>query len=297
MEKFIDLASGIDKFINFFTSEFGDTTNAISSYVNDNIDVLINLFQSVPLFILIVLFTLIALYLISVRMAIFTFFGLFFIAGLGLWNETIATLVLMLVSTLVSILVGIPLGVMSALNNRVASIVSPVLDVMQTMPAFVYLIPAIPFFGLGSVSAIFSTVIFSIPPVIRMTSLGIRQVDQNLIEVADAYGATAFQKLIKVQIPIATVNILAGVNQTIMLALSMVVVAAMIGANGLGVEVWNAIQTLEAGHAFEAGISIVIIAVILDRISHSLGTEKFIERRVNINKSIKSLFKKQKIVH
>jgi len=142
---------------------------------------------------------------------------------------------------------------------------------MQTMPAFVYLIPAIPFFGLGPVSAIFSTVIFAMPPSIRLTCLGIRQVPAPLIEAADAFGATRSQRLFKVELPLAMPTIMAGINQTIMLSLSMVVIAAMIGAKGLGGEVWKAIQRLEPGLGFEAGLGVVIVAVILDRITQKIG--------------------------
>ncbi|MDM8569802.1 ABC transporter permease subunit [Thiotrichales bacterium HSG1] len=147
----------------------------------------------------------------------------------------------------------------------------PLMDLMQTMPAFVYLIPAIPFFGLGTVSAIFSTVIFAMPPTIRLTCLGIKQVSPELVEAADAFGSTKTQKLFKVQLPLAIPTIMAGINQTIMLALSMVVIAAMIGAGGLGGEVWTAIQRLKPGMGFQAGIAIVILAVILDRITQKIG--------------------------
>ena len=142
------------------------------------------------------------------------------------------------------------------------------------MPAFVYLIPAIPFFGLGEVSAIFSTLVFAMPPAIRLTCLGIKQVPAELIEAADAFGSTKLQKLFKLQLPLAVPTIMAGINQTIMLALSMVVIAAMIGAGGLGGEVWKAIQRLEAGRGFQAGIAIVILAMILDRLSQKIGQKK-----------------------
>jgi glycine betaine/proline transport system permease protein len=167
-----------------------------------------------------------------------------------------------------------PLGILSALNQAAYRIIMPILDVMQTMPAFVYLIPAIPLFGLGPVGAIFSTVIFAMPPAIRLTCLGIRQVPVELIEAADAFGSTKGQKLLKLQLPMATPTIMAGINQTIMLALSMVVIAAMIGAKGLGGEVWKAIQRLQPDRGFEAGIAIVIIAMILDRIMQRIGGRK-----------------------
>jgi len=190
---------------------------------------------------------------------------------MGLWEPTISTLALVLISTLFAIVIGIPLGILAAINTVFYRIIMPVLDFMQTMPAFVYLIPAIPFFGLGAVAAIFSTVIFSMPPAIRLTCLGIKQVPKDLVEAADAFGSTKGQKLFKLQLPIAMPTIMAGINQTIMLALSMVVIAAMIGAKGLGGEVWKAIQRLQPAKGFEAGIGIVIVAIILDRIMQRVG--------------------------
>ena len=181
----------------------------------------------------------------------------------------------MLISTLISVLIGLPLGILAALSSRVSRVVMPTLDFMQTMPAFVYLIPAIPFFGLGAVSASVATVVFATPPTIRLTVLGIRHVPEDLIEAADAFGSTLRQKLLKVQLPVAMPTIMAGVNQTIMLSLSMVVVAAMIGAGGLGGKVWEAIQRLEPGQGFEAGIAIVILAMILDRSTQRIGRSPF----------------------
>ncbi|THB69008.1 MAG: ABC transporter permease subunit [Desulfovibrio sp.] len=204
----------------------------------------------------------------------FAMLGLLLILNMGLWDVTVSTIALVLVATLVAISVGIPLGIGTAMSRVIHNMVMPILDVMQTMPAFVYLIPAIPFFGLGKVAAIFSTVIFAMPPAIRLTALGIRQVPVELVECADAFGSTRWQKLFKLQLPLATPTIMAGVNQTVMLALSMVVIAAMIGAKGLGGEVWKAIQRLKMGSGFEAGIGIVIVAMILDRVLQKVGTKK-----------------------
>jgi glycine betaine/proline transport system permease protein len=204
-------------------------------------------------------------------LALFTLIGLLLIWNMNLWSPTVSTLALVLISTLIAMMIGLPLGILSALNQYAYRTIMPVLDVMQTMPAFVYLIPAIPLFGLGAVGAIFSTVIFSMPPAIRLTCLGIRQVPIELVEAADSFGSTRWQKLIKLQLPMATPTIMAGINQTIMLALSMVVIAAMIGAKGLGGEVWKAIQRLEPSRGFEAGIAIVIVAMILDRIMQRVG--------------------------
>jgi glycine betaine/proline transport system permease protein len=167
---------------------------------------------------------------------------------------------------MVAIAVGIPLGVLAALSNLFHRIIMPILDFMQTLPAFVYLIPAISFFGTGETAGVFATVIFATPPTIRLTDLGIRQVPKELVEAADSFGSTRWQKLLKVQLPVASPSLQAGVNQTIMLALSMVVIAALIGAAGVGKTVWGAVQNLQIGKAFESGICVVILAIILDRV-------------------------------
>ena len=200
--------------------------------------------------------------------------GLALIWNMGLWTATVSTLALVVVATLCAIAIGVPLGICAAISKGAHKTVMPVLDVMQTMPAFVYLIPAIPFFGLGKTAAIFSTVIFSMPPAIRFTCLGIRQIPAELVECSTAFGATRMQRLFKLDLPLAAPTIMAGVNQTVMLALSMVVIASMIGAKGLGGEVWKAIQRLQMGRGFEAGIAIVIVAMILDRVLQKLGTRK-----------------------
>ena len=188
----------------------------------------------------------------------------------GFWSASIITLTLVLIATFISVLIGIPFGILAALKPGVKKVTMPVLDFMQTMPAFVYLIPAIPFFGLGVVSAVFTTVIFSMPPAIRFTCLGIQQIPAEYIEAADSFGATKKQKLLQIQLPLAMPTIMAGINQTIMLALSMVVIASMIGAGGLGGEVWRAIQRLQPGMGFEAGIAVVIMAIVLDRITQNI---------------------------
>ena len=205
------------------------------------------------------------------KVGLLTLAGLLFLWNLRLWQATVETLVLVTLATLAALVIGIPVGIWFALSRRAWRMFSPVLDMMQTLPSFVYLIPALPFFGLGAVSACFATIVFSVPPVIRLTALGIRNVPSELVEASDAFGGSATQKLFKVQLPLALPTIMAGVNQTMMLALSMVVIAAMIGAGGLGRAVWQSIQRLEAGAGFEAGIGIVIVAVILDRATQALA--------------------------
>ncbi|MDY9926806.1 proline/glycine betaine ABC transporter permease [Methanosarcina sp.] len=207
----------------------------------------------------------------NIKLAAGTAFGFFLIENMGLWELSIETLALVLSSTLLALIIGIPLGILSAKNTTLLHIVKPALDLMQTMPSFVYLIPALIFFGLGNVPGMIATVVFAMPPAIRLTNLGIRQVPKELIEVADAFGSTGWQKLAKVELPVALPTIMAGINQCIMLSLSMVVIAAMIGARGLGYQVLFGIQRVDIGMGFEAGLAIVIIAVVLDRITQNLS--------------------------
>lgn len=196
------------------------------------------------------------------------------VGALGLWDLTMQTLALMLISTVISVAIGVPLGIWLAKSSIMRRITLPVLDVMQTMPSFVYLIPAIMLFGLGKVPAVLATIIYAVPPLIRLTDLGIRQVDTEVVEAATAFGGSPRQILFGVELPLATPTIMAGLNQTIMMALSMVVVASMIGARGLGEQVLNGIQTLDVGKGLEAGIGIVILAIVLDRITQSLGQSR-----------------------
>jgi glycine betaine/proline transport system permease protein len=266
----IPIGDVIELILEFLTTNFSGITRAFSAVVELGIDALIAFLMLFPPLLLIAIFVGLIFYFTQRKIAIMALIGLVLIWNMGYWEQTISTLALVVVSTLLAVAIGLPLGILAALNDRFNQIMTPILDFMQTMPAFVYLIPAIPFFGLGVVAAAFATIVFSIPPCIRLTSLGIRQVPADLIEAADAFGSTKWQKLFKVQLPIAVPTIMAGVNQTIMLALSMVVIAAMIGAKGLGGVVWRAIQRLNSGMGFEAGIAIVIIAIVLDRVTKHL---------------------------
>lgn len=193
--------------------------------------------------------------------------SLLLIENIELWQPFVETLALVLTAEILVLVVGLPIGIWAATSDRVHTVIRPVLDFMQTMPAFVYLIPAVMFFGLGLVPGVIATFIFAIPPLIRLTNLGIRQVPRELIEASEAFGATNSQKLLKVQMPVAMPTIMAGVNQSIMLGLSMVVIAAMIGAGGLGSDVLRGIQRLQIGSGFEAGLAVVVMAIILDRIT------------------------------
>ena len=204
----------------------------------------------------------------------FVALALMLIVVTGFWPQTMVTLALTLSATIISLFFGIPLGIWCARNNHVNATVRPVLDFMQTMPAFVYLIPAAMLFGLGRVPGTIATVIFAMPPVVRLTSLGIRQVSSEQVEAGNAFGCTSLQLLFKVQLPIAIPTIMAGVNQTIMMALSMVIIASMVGAGGLGNDVLASIQRLDIGLGFESGLAVVLLAIILDRLTESFGVRK-----------------------
>jgi glycine betaine/proline transport system permease protein len=196
------------------------------------------------------------------------------IVNMGYWEPTMETLTLVLAAVFLALLIGLPIGIWSAKSEMAESIVRPVLDFMQTLPAFVYLIPAVTFFSLGAVPGVIATLIFSLPPAVRLTNLGIRQVPSEIREAALSFGSTPRQLLFKAELPVALPTIMAGVNQTIMLALSMVVIAGMIGAGGLGNQVLKGITQMKMDVGFEAGISIVILAIFLDRVTQSLSHSK-----------------------
>jgi glycine betaine/proline transport system permease protein len=193
---------------------------------------------------------------------------------LGLYDLTMRTLAIVLTASLICVVFGLPLGIAAANNNRFNEWLRPILDGMQTMPSFVYLIPALMLFGLGKTPAVMATTIYAIPPIIRLTNLGIRQADAAVVEAGRAFGATAWQLLRKIQIPLAMPTILAGLNQTIMMALAMVVIASMIGTKTLGTEVLNGIARVEVGRGFTGGIAIVFTAIILDRISQGFARKE-----------------------
>ncbi len=193
------------------------------------------------------------------------------LAFLGLFDLAMQTLAIVLVATVIAVGLGLPLGILGAKSNQFDAAIRPVLDGMQTLPSFVYLVPAIMLFGLGKTPAVMAVVIYSIPPIIRLTNLGIRQVDPEVVEAARSFGSTSRQILAKVQLPMALPTVMAGVNQTIMMALAMVVIASKIGAKGLGVEVLNGIARLEVGRGFLGGLGIVIMAIVIDRITQGLA--------------------------
>lgn len=211
---------------------------------------------------------------VSWKFGLFALIALTAVIAMGLWEQTVQTLALVLAASTVALVIGLPIGIAMARSDLIESLVRPVLDFMQTMPPFVYLIPAAIFFGLGKVPGAIATVVFAMPPAVRLTNLGIRQVNREQIEAGLAFGCTRRQLLTKVQLPLAMPSIMAGVNQTIMLALSMVVIASMIGAGGLGNTVLTGIQRLNVGLGFEGGLGVVILAILLDRITQSFAPQR-----------------------
>ena len=196
------------------------------------------------------------------------------IGSFGYWDLAMMTLAIVIASVILSLTIGIPTGIFMARSDRFESILKPQLDAMQTMPSFVYLIPALMLFGLGKVPAVFATIIYAVPPVIRLTNVGIRQVSPSVVEAARAFGSSSRQILFDVQLPLAIPSIMVGINQTTMMALAMVVIASMIGARGLGLEVLRAISRIEVGRGFEAGLSIVLLAIIIDRITSAMAARQ-----------------------
>jgi glycine betaine/proline transport system substrate-binding protein len=257
--------------VDTFSGFFNFITNIGSSFMNGFTDVL----SWIPPFLFILLIALLA-YFADERewgLPVFSLIGLGYILNQGLWPQLLDTIALIVVATIITVIIGIPIGILSAKSDTANSIVQPILDFMQTMPAFVYLIPAVAFFGIGMVPGIFASFIYALAPTVRMTNLGIREIDPELIEASESFGSTGNQKLFKVELPLAKNTIMAGINQTVMLTLSMVVIASMIGAPGLGGDVLTALQRAQVGEGFVSGLAIVILAVIVDRLTQSLGRD------------------------
>ena len=274
----LPIGDGIEIAVRWLMVNMADFFDGISLVLSNVMDGIANFLTLIPWPVVLIVVALIAWKVAGWRIALFSVIGLFFIGGFHLWKEAMDTLALVSVSVFLSLMLGIPTGILAARNNTVDRAIRPILDTMQTLPAYVYLIPAIMFFGIGDVPAVMATLVFAIPPVVRLTNLGIRQVDPEVIEAAKAFGSNPNQILRKVQIPLAIPSIMAGINQTIMLALSMVVVAGLIGSGGLGRSVVYGLNQVDISLGFEAGFSIVLIAMILDRISNGLSNTR---QRIN----------------
>lgn len=271
----LPVAEWVENITEWLTYTFSGAFNIIQSFGNSLMNGITDTLLFIPPLVLIGFITVITFFLAKKRWTLPTFVlvGLLFIYNQGLWSDLINTFTLVLVSSVLSIVLGIPLGIWMAKREMVKQIVNPILDFMQTMPSFVYLIPAVAFFGIGVVPGVFASIIFALPPTVRFTNLALREIPRELIEASDAFGSTAWQKLFKVELPLAKNTIMAGVNQTIMLALSMVVTASMIGAPGLGRGVLSALQHADIGSGFVNGLALVILAIIIDRISQTANTK------------------------
>ncbi|MDQ0256114.1 glycine betaine/proline transport system permease protein/glycine betaine/proline transport system substrate-binding protein [Evansella vedderi] len=272
----IPIAEGTSWFVNWLTNTFSFIFFPIREHLGNFMGWSTDILGAIPPVIMIALVALLAFIITGKKfgLAAFSIVGLWLIYNQGLWDRLIETFTLVLIASLLSVIIGVPFGILMSKSKTAEAIMKPVLDFMQTMPAFVYLIPAVAFFGIGMVPGVFASLIFAVPPTVRFTNLGIRQVPNELVEASDAFGSTPTQKLFKVELPMAKATIMAGINQTVMLALSMVVIASMIGAPGLGREVVSALQRSQVGPGFVAGISIVILAIIIDRFTQSMNTKR-----------------------
>jgi len=276
----LPIGQAVSDGVNYLTDHYATAFNAITSGVHYLISGLKDGLLALPALLFIAIVGALSVWLLGWRrksswgMGAFAVLGLLLVLNLGYWAALMETLALVLAAEIMVVIIGLPLGIIGGRSEVADRIMRPVLDIMQTMPAFVYLVPAVIFFGLGLVPGVISTVIFALPPLIRLTILGIRQVPRELVEASNSFGATWWQMLIKVQLPSALPSIMAGVNQSIMLGLSMVVIAAMIGAGGLGNVVLQGITQLDVGKGFVGGLSVVILAIILDRITQSFGQKR-----------------------
>jgi glycine betaine/proline transport system permease protein len=282
-EKKLDLGSWVNDGVQYLLDNYSNGFDSIGGVVSSFSEGIEAILMLPPAWLLIAIFVGLGLWRIGARFAAFTAVSFILIVLTGFWEQTVVTLGLTFSATLISLMLGIPLGIWAAKSERVATTIRPILDFMQTMPAFVYLIPAAMLFGLGRVPGIIATVIFAMPPAVRLTNLGIRQVNKEIIEAGQSFGCSKTQLLLKVQLPSAMPSIMAGVNQTIMMALSMVIIASMVGAGGLGNDVLASIQRLDIGLGFESGMAVVLLAIILDRITESFGTKQSEKRATLIS--------------
>ncbi|MCK9795034.1 proline/glycine betaine ABC transporter permease [Isoptericola sp. 4D.3] len=261
------VADGVD----WIKDSFEPLLDGISTGLAALVDGISGLLLAPPPLVVVALFTLLALLLRSWTFAAVTLVGTLLVVSMELWEPAMETLALVLVAAVIALVIAIPLGILAARSDGFSAVVRPVMDFMQTMPAFVYLVPVVIFFGIGVAPGVCATIIFALPPGVRLTELAIRQVDRETVEAGEAFGGTGRQILGGIQLPLGLPTIMAGVNQVIMLALSMAVVAGMVGAGGLGAEVVGAISRVDVALGFEAGLAVVILAIYLDRLTGAIG--------------------------
>ena len=256
--------------------------DAVSAVMQVLVDGLTDALATPPPVVWVVVFTLVALLVRGWGLALYTVLAFLLVVSLELWVETMQTLALVLVAAVIATAVAVPIGILAARHRAVSVVVRPILDSMQTTPVFVYLIPAVFFFGVGVVPGVVATILFAIPPGVRLTELGIRQVDREVVEAAHAFGARPGQILREVQLPLALPSIMAGINQVIMLALSMVVTAGLLGAAGLGAVVVRAVTQLDVASGFEGGLAVVLLAIFLDRLTAAFGHRTALSRLLQL---------------
>ena len=278
-EHVIPMEKWVEGGVNWLVDNFRPQFQAIKWPVEKTLNGIDWVLQVVPPVIFLILLFIIAWRLSSWKVGIFGVLTFLLAGYLGMWQETMTTLAMVISAVVFCVIVGIPTGIIAARSDRFTNFIRPILDAMQTTPAFVYLVPVVMLFSIGTVAGVIATIVFAMPPIIRLTNLGIRQVQSDVVEAAHAFGATDFQILWRVQFPLALPTIMAGLNQTIMMSLSMVVIAALIGAGGLGVPVFEGLNSLRVGLAFIGGLSIVLLAMVLDRITQALGEAKRAQTR------------------
>lgn len=284
------IGEGLSFVVNYMLDNWGPFFDVVRAIINFITNYITEFLIWLPIWAVMLILVVLALWRVGWKFALFTLLALWVVTGMHLWPATMDTFALVIAATIVALGVGLPTGVAMAKSNWVALGIRPILDFMQTLPAFVYLIPAAMFFGLGKVPGVIATVIFSMPPCVRLMNLGIRHVNVENVEAGKAFGCTPTQLLFKVELPLAMPSIMTGINQTIMLALAMTVIASMIGAGGLGNTVLVGINTLNVGLGFEGGIGVVIVAMILDRLTQSIGQDKRGKNSTGLLTRIKSLF-------
>lgn len=262
----------IDEALNWVVRNWGDSFEAAVRPLLSLLNIIEGLLVATPWWVIVIVLTGLAYSATrGWKLPLIVFLGLMFLGVMELWEDAMATMALMIAATLTAIVISIPIGILMSRSQRFRGIMTPLLDLMQTLPSFVYLIPTVMIFGPGKIPALIATIVYAAPPLIRLTDLGIRMVDPAIMEAARAFGTTPRQRLFQVQIPLALPTILAGVNQTTMMALAMVVIASMIGAGGLGYQVLQGIGRLEVSRGLFAGLGIVVLAIIFDRITQAYG--------------------------
>jgi glycine betaine/proline transport system permease protein len=267
----IPLAEWTESAVDWITDTFDGAFDVLDSVIDVVVGSLEYVLLAPPALLMVAILGVIALLLAGWRVALFTVLGLVFVISLDLWEAAMQTLALVLAATVVALVIGIPIGIIAAKSEAVEAVLRPILDIAQTMPAFVYLVPTVVLLGIGAGPALIATVVFAMPPAVRLTMLGIQQVPKDTVEAAHAFGATSWQTLTKVELPLSLKTIMAGVNQVIMLSLSMVVISGLVGAGGLGEPVVAGLGQLDVGISFVGGLGIVVIAIMLDRITRALA--------------------------